>query len=146
MKNHKTVLIQHEGKFMYEANVDEKIAPLVLAVWKAGIETEFSCEDCEEKHLAYIQFLPDELIKFLNKVQVPWKEIGVDDEDASFPFPFIDCEYACYPCWSSMEQKTFLMTTFLFPLKFIDYFVMALTDREAAKTFLKSLLKKRPIH
>jgi hypothetical protein len=39
---HEQVRIQHEGM---EAEVDKKIAPLILELWREGIKTLCSCQD-----------------------------------------------------------------------------------------------------
>lgn len=42
--NHKTVEVSH-GKF--KDDIDELIAPLILAMWKNNINTCFSCQEDE---------------------------------------------------------------------------------------------------
>jgi len=42
MTKHETVLVEH-GRL--RQNIDKKIAPLILETWKAGVSTDYSCED-----------------------------------------------------------------------------------------------------
>mgnify|MGYP003410002828 CR=1 FL=1 len=51
--NHKTIEISH---FENIADVDEKIAPLILACWKLGIKTRLSCENNVPKSWVWIMF------------------------------------------------------------------------------------------
>jgi hypothetical protein len=41
-KGHKEVIMQHGS---VREGIDEKIAPLVLATWRAGVRTNYSCQD-----------------------------------------------------------------------------------------------------
>jgi hypothetical protein len=54
---HPQTRIEHEG---FAAEVDEEIAPLILELWRAGIETALSCQDNErglgECRRVWIQF------------------------------------------------------------------------------------------
>ena len=45
MPKHKTVLVEH-GR--WRENIDKNIAPLVRETWKAGVKTDYSCEDQRE--------------------------------------------------------------------------------------------------
>jgi hypothetical protein len=66
MPRHKQVEIRWgDGR----AEVDEKLAPLILALWKAGINTSYSCQG--NMGMAYIQFPTAwDAQKFLNLVAV----------------------------------------------------------------------------
>ncbi len=47
--------------------IDTKIAPLLEAIWKLGIKTENSCQDCENRREIWICFSSmDDLKKFFN--------------------------------------------------------------------------------
>lgn len=55
-EHHRQVVIEHEGE---SAEVDESIAPLILALWRRGYRTASSCEDFEfatEQPIAYVYF------------------------------------------------------------------------------------------
>jgi hypothetical protein len=62
---HKTIHIEHEGR---AADIDEMIAPLILEMWKAGIETAECCQNFGGRSV-YIHF-PDtqNAERFLNIV------------------------------------------------------------------------------
>ena len=45
MPKHKTVLVEH-GR--WRESIDKNIAPLILETWKAGVRTDYSCEDERE--------------------------------------------------------------------------------------------------
>jgi len=45
MTKHKTVLVEH-GR--WRKNIDKNIAALILETWKAGVSTDYSCEDERE--------------------------------------------------------------------------------------------------
>ena len=45
MTNHKTVLVEL-GR--WREDIDKNIAPLILETWKAGVSTDYSCEDERE--------------------------------------------------------------------------------------------------
>jgi len=84
---HPTRLIRH-GPF--EAEVDEELAPLVLGLWRAGIETASACQDEAESDAevggagaaahrgrAYVEFVSlDDALRFYDLVAAS----GCDDE------------------------------------------------------------------
>lgn len=50
----------------WRAEIDEALAPLIREIWKAGIETEMSCQETEPG-IAWIEFASVEhLCRFLN--------------------------------------------------------------------------------
>jgi hypothetical protein len=59
MSVHRQVTIEHEGQ---AAEVDEGIAPLILALWRGGLRTLASCQNISESWssdyppLAYVSF------------------------------------------------------------------------------------------
>jgi hypothetical protein len=128
--HHKTIPIEYEDQ---HAEVDEKIAPLILLMWKNGIKTAFSCQDYGEsngcdchKGFYTIQFRGDEeLNKFLDMIQVPTRELGLP-EATVHPFPMFVWEFETYPVWVA---KSLMMHTILFPSTYADYLTRRLTRR-----------------
>lgn len=126
--NHTTTHIQYKDM---EADVDEKVAPLVLALWKRGIETLFSCQDYGEsmdlpdkKGWGYIQFDPENLCKFLDLVQIPTKDLGLP-EAPIHPWPFFMWHWEVYPVWDLELSKTKLMTMAVFPIQDAEIIIRA---------------------
>ena len=79
--NHKTVKIKHKN---LEADIDELIASLVLALWKNNISTCFSCQEdetydtvaCTYVQAGYIQFDEEkQLLKLLNLAAKKFRKI-----------------------------------------------------------------------
>ena len=166
---HETILINHEG---FEYHIDEKIAPLVVAIWKRGIKTKFSCQDYGEsddrvtyKRCAYIQFLPEELCKFLDiiHIQLDWCNLSniIDgglrltkiDELSEWcantggykgihPWPFSQWSWEMYPVFDLECNRTILMTMAIFPIEHIKLLLAILDDAYSATTeHIPTLLK-----
>lgn len=121
---HPTIHIRFES---LEADVDEKIASLILELWKSGIKTLFSCQDCGESledetkvGWAHIQFDPENLCKFLDKVQIPTEQLGLP-KAIIHPYPFFVWKFEMYPVWDAELSCTKLITTVLFPIKDVDF-------------------------
>jgi hypothetical protein len=53
MPEHPQVRIEHGS---WSADVDEEIAPLILACWRAGVDTDNSCQE-NRPGIAWIEFL-----------------------------------------------------------------------------------------
>ena len=67
MTQHKQVPVEWRGR---RAEVDEEMAPLILALWRAGIATRLSCQE-NQPGIAWIAFAtPEDARKFLNRVAV----------------------------------------------------------------------------
>ena len=67
MTQHKQVAIEWRGR---RAEVDEEMAPLILALWRAGISTTLSCQE-NRPGIAWIAFAtPEDARRFLNRVAV----------------------------------------------------------------------------
>ena len=66
-RQHKTVIVE-EGE--WKAKIDERLAPLIRAIWKAGIETTMCCQEFH-RGIAWIAFASaDDLTAFLNLVGI----------------------------------------------------------------------------
>jgi len=64
-RHHPSIVVAH-GELREE--IDVKIAPLILEIWKAEIGTMMSCQETEQG-IAWIEFdSPEDLQKFLNIV------------------------------------------------------------------------------
>lgn len=67
MTQHKQVPIEWRGR---RAEVDEEMAPLIRALWRAGISTTLSCQE-NRPGVAWIAFAtPEDARRFLNRVAV----------------------------------------------------------------------------
>lgn len=127
---HRTIRIEHGNQ---SADVDEKIAPLILLMWKNGIETAFSCqdigetkEDPERMGWMSIQFHGDEkLNKFLEMILVPTDKIGLPLA-LVHPFPFFTWDFETYPVWVA---HTLMMHSVSFPSNYVEYLTLRLTRR-----------------
>ena len=72
-RHHPAVFVEF-GELREE--IDVKIAPLILEIWKAGIQTMMSCQETDPE-TAWIEFdSPEDLLRFLNLVTE--HEVGVD--------------------------------------------------------------------
>lgn len=135
--HHKTVHIEHAN---LSADVDEKIAPLILLMWQNGIETAFSCQDfgesngCEcHKGFYSIQFRGDrDLNSFLDMIHVPTKDLGLP-ESPTHPFPMFIWEFETYPVWVG---KSLMMHTVLFKSEYADYLIKRLSRRLQEQPFM----------
>lgn len=67
MTQHKQVPVEWRG---WRAEVDEEMAPLILALWRAGIATTLSYQE-NQPGIAWIAFAtPEDARQFLNRVAV----------------------------------------------------------------------------
>ena len=72
-RHHPAVVVEF-GELREE--IDVKIAPLILEIWKAGIQTMMSCQETNPG-FAWIEFdSPEDLLRFLNLVTE--HEVGID--------------------------------------------------------------------
>src|SRR5437764_14104372 len=90
---HPTTLIRHGA---YEAEVDERLAALVLALWQAGVETASACQDEGESNAevggpslgagqAYVEFVSlHDAIRFYDIVAAGGPSDDLDDFDGLY--------------------------------------------------------------
>jgi len=132
----------HETKILKTSDgqsidIDIKIAPLIEAIWNAGIKTTFSCEQEEDKKMAYIQFTPEELPKFLDRILIPLKDLELPDFP-SMPYPYYVFEYKLYPHFSTSENKTTMQTMLYFEIEDVFLLTRLVIDKNSID---KDLLK-----
>jgi len=56
-QQHRATKIEHDGKVV---DIDDKLVPLMKALWNAGMETRMSCEDNLPRGCCWIQFATKE--------------------------------------------------------------------------------------
>ena len=111
---HSTINISHGS---VSADIDEEIAPLILAMWKCGLKTEFSCQDVGDNKVS-IQFEGEQsFTKFLDMIATPNEDLGLPPIPL-YPFPFLTWKFETYPIW---REKTALMFNVIFPQEHIAY-------------------------
>ncbi len=129
MNSHKQVLIRHGRQ---STHVDEKIAPLILETWRAGIATIFSCEDFGQdwpKGTVQIGFLRSTGLR-------RWLAITTKKETQK-TFPHHDISNcgpitSVRPYWTSTGAIELKMTVY-FPDVQLPYFVRRLRSYNARK-------------
>lgn len=110
MPEHKTAVVKWEHR---EAEIDEEIAPLVLELWKAEIETVNSCQDNFPKGYVWIQFgSAGDAEKFLDivvtkfasgrhslyqRVLGTWDCTGLEPKDWEYSTHLDDCNLTFIP-------------------------------------------------
>lgn len=133
---HPQVFIQYGNQ---SANVDQKLAPLLLEMWKHGIQTLYSCQDEGEsahkpelKGWGSIQLFPQELIKFLDLIKMETKELGLPD-DPFRPFPFSEWKWEMYPSRARISGvwETALMTSAIFPMRQLDLIIKLMNRKKS---------------
>ena len=107
-EQHKTVLVKWAG---FEARIDERIAPLIKEIWKAGIFTFNSCEENRpgiiwiefasviecEAFLNIIARYEEDIDSLYNRIRQAWSR-GDGILHGAW-------EYSVLPCDYSVEQR-----------------------------------------
>lgn len=122
LSHHPTVRVKWEEQ---EADIDEKIAPLILSIWKCGIYTLFSCQDYGEtmpdaNKMGWVEltFEIREFKRFMEVVKKPLSDFGIHSKHAQvYPWPFSQFEFNLM--LQFLGGQTQLMVNVLIPPKWM---------------------------